>query len=390
MAYTKVPRTIYKRSDSSCYYYSIKNPITGKYERKSTHEKDYDRAMKVYQREVARINADGMFLSLRDALLLYTDPNTNPRKRSRELEGKRFSKVYIQAFKRDSTWLLDILEREAPKLLDLGMDEFRTINIKQIKEIILSNRGRTRSAQAIFSHFKSIFSQAHEDGYIEVNPASGIKNISYEEKKREAIDSYIIAQLIARKNAFCNIEDWAFFTIIATTGMRRSEVLALSPSQLDGNVLMIDRAVKSWDLEDIGLPKCDVSRTIVLSKTTLDAISSIKPTKGRFFYRSWTWAVGSFERIRKTAMKVLPEYREEWSRMTAHVLRHSMFSNLICEGANRQLAEEYLSWAHQDLGEMPKRYLHIYARNLQEIADLIDELYGATPKSDAIRFVKRV
>lgn len=167
---------------------------------------------------------------------------------------------------------------------------------------------------------------------------------------------------------------WAFFSLLATTGMRRSEALALTRDQLYEGVLTIDRAFKDIDGE-LGLPKWDLMRVIPLSNVTLEILDSIEGKDKRYFPKGQSWVNDVIYTARIVGLTLYP-LNKDLSKLTAHSLRHSCHSNLLANGASVVLAAEYLSWGHQELADIQQRYTHIYCKKLQPIADLIDDLYA--------------
>ena len=389
MTYTANPRKIYLKSDSKFWYMNLQDPITGKRVRKSTHETDKIRAMAVYEREQRKLDIGRHGAPLGDLLELYKDPETNPRKRQALLDGSSYGEQYAQSVATHAAFLSQMLQKKAPALFKKDVIDFTTLDIRAVKELIFKTKGQTRTAQYVFRTFKGIFSQAHQDGLVDVNVCQGMKDIRYTEKKRDAIPSDVILKIIRARDSFFNQEVWAFFTVLATTGMRLSEVLALSADQLDGNVLTIDRALKGQGRNDVGTPKWDLTRVIPLSKITMAALSSLKPGyQGRLFHHNRQWGADAFGMIRSVAFIVAPEDKEIWKTASAHVLRHSMNTNLLCAGESPLLIAEYLSWEHQTLLDMQQRYTHIYAQNLNAIADRIDSMLnpGVVAQRKALRY----
>ena len=373
MAYTANPRKIYLKSDSKFWYMNLQDPITGKRVRKSTHETDKDRAMAVYEREQRKLDVGRRGAPLGDLLELYRDPETNPRKRQALLDGSSYGEQYAQSVATHASFLSQMLQKKAPALYKKDVVDFTTLDVKAVKELIFKVKGQTRTAQYVFRTFKGIFSQAHQDGLVDVNVCQGMKDIRYTEKKRDAIPANVLLKVIRARDMFLNQEVWAFFVVLATTGMRLSEVLALSIEQLDGNILTIDRALKGQGRNDVGTPKWGLTRVIPLARITMAALSTLKPGyQGRLFHHNRQWGADAFGMIKSVAFIVAPEDRGIWESASAHVLRHSMNTNLLCAGESPLMVAEYLSWEHQTLLDMQQRYTHIYAQSLNDISSRID------------------
>jgi integrase len=218
------------------------------------------------------------------------------------------------------------------------------------------------------------------DDIILVSPASGIPNIGYKEKTLNAIHEEHLAWMIQQKHLFPSVEFWAYITVVATTGMRRGEAIAISTERLTGNLYTIDQQIKS-NSQYISAPKGGFSRTIPLPQIAINALKEIQPTDGPYYFplsRNW---VTSQLGLLKAALKAAdPEHRSIWLSMTPHTLRRSLNTNLLVHGASDHLVAEYMSWRHQNQNNdsvlvMQRRYLKLATNDLQQIADMIDTIY---------------
>lgn len=386
--YTKTPKKIYLRSGGDIYYLNLRNPVTGQVIRKSSKTSDYDEALMIWEKEQKKLEGLGAHAKLSDILTEYIDQSSNPRMKQAMINGSSYGVTHAQIVARHARQLSELLSRKAPKLYSMEMADFTVLHIKTIKELLIKEFGHCRKSQQMFTNLKTFFSQAHEDGIIFASPCVGLSDIQYTAEVREAMPTEALRLLLSERDCM-DREYWNFIAIAITTGMRRSEIMALNKEQVldGGKALLIDRAVKD-NSGAIGLPKANVTRVIPLSKFTQAVIAEMRPDGDGRFFAGMTWSGFShfFGKKVKAFMKMkYPQLSNLWTVMSCHVFRHSLFSNLICNGANQLLAEEYLSWTHQNLRAMPANYLHIYARNMQPIADLIDELYAPTHGISGLR-----
>ena len=366
---------LYQRNGSDNWYIDWRNPVTGERVRISAKTKN----KKAAQRKLDDLNAqalartsEGTFSQM---LALYEDWTTNPRRECAESEGGSYGERYAKRVAMTSRWFRKTLAEKYPLFLDKKVTEIKRIDCNRIREIILKTKGKRRAGQEAFRTFKAYFSQAIRDCLIENNPCQGLPDIRYKEVQRFAIHEDCIKALVNSRLLFFNTESWAYFTVLATTGMRKSEVLALNIDQIQGNDLKIYRALKSERVDDIGLPKCNIVRNIRLSKIALEALGSVKPDRnGRLFPHNSYWSdkqVAQWRVIGKLAYNT-----EDWEKITCHILRHSLNTALVANGADRFMVAEYFGWKHQDALAMQRRYTHLYTGSMQAIADKIDELVG--------------
>lgn len=358
------------------YYYRYKDPRTGAWKRKSTKTGDENLARAIMQSDLAKLAEGVKPLSLLQVLKLYEDTKTNPRYLQAKIDGTRYGYDHATHVAASAKYIEDLLLRQAPKILHKRIADVTILDINKIKELVVNDMGRCGAAMKHFQNFKTFFSQAHQDGLIDRSPCLLINNIGYKQEVRPAISINDIADIIALKDKFPNIENWAFFTILATTGMRRSEVLAMNINKVYKNVLTIDTSMKRTEIGiREGLPKCDIVRAIPLSQITLEAISAVSPAKdGRLFPYSTNWPKTPIAEAIAVATACYPDKALTWNQITCHVLRHSLNSALLVYGSNDVLTQKYFGWEKQHLNATQRLYTHVYVQDLIPIADKIDEL----------------
>lgn len=371
---------VYYRPDTRVYYMYLKNHTTGESIRRSTRTNDYEEAVRIQEREQKKL--DGLCSSARlcDVMANYMDESTpNPRRRQAIVNGTSYGDTHAEYTARRARQLGELLNRRAPKIYAMDMADITVLHIKTVKELIVKEWGRCRKSQQIFTDFKTYFSQAHEEGLIFASPCVGLSDIQYKASIRDAMPVELL-QLILGERECMNHKMWSFIAIAITTGMRKSEIIALHKDQIldGGKALLVDRAVKDKK-RTIGPTKTDERRILPLSKLAQSILADITPSIDGQLFADISWDNYS-DRYNKEVRRFLhmkyPELSTVWTAMTCHTFRHSLYSNLICNGANQTLAETYLSWTKQNLDAMPANYLHIYARNLTPIAELIDVMYA--------------
>lgn len=367
---------LYLRPGSDKWVMILYDPETRRRIKRSTGKTDYEEALTVYRRALAELKDSIGPLTVGAMLDLYSDPKTNPRYKIAQVEGTRYGADHANSVAGQARALKKLLQVRAPAYLKKEVSEIRKLEIKNIRQAIIDVWGQRRKSQETFATFKTMMAQCAEDGYIEISPAKDVRDIPYKSKQRPSFPAEEINRVLALKDVCPEIDKWAFFAIMATTGMRMSEVLALSERQIYKGTLTIDAALKTNSADDIGLPKYDLVRIIPLSQITLEILSYVKPDKnGRYFRHNRNWGSHAVRDVLLVACSMYPEDRDLFATMTSHTLRHSMNTNLLASGLPPLLVAEYLSWNHQCLLDMQQRYTHVYAEALRPVAEKIDELY---------------
>ena len=371
---------LYFREESRTWIMVLYTPDTGRRMRKSTKTSDYEKALQIYHRAVKDLEVGIEALTLGGVLDLYSDPETNPRYRIAQIEGTHYGLEHAKGVAGRAKAIKALIELKAPAYLRKDVRDLCKLDVKNIRQIIIDAWGQRRKSQEAFANFKTMLSQCEEDGYLEISPGKDVRDVPYKEKKKPSFPADMINKALAVKDLCPDKEKWAFFAIMATTGMRMSETLALSTRQIFNGTLTIDSALKSNSTDDIGLPKYDLVRIIPLSSITLEILSTVIPDKsGRYFHHNRSWGTHAVMEVIMIACGAYPDQKEIFSEMKSHTLRHSLNTNLLTAGISPILVAEYLSWEHQSILDMQQRYTHVYAEALRPVADKIDELYHLPP-----------
>lgn len=384
---------LYFREDTGVWMMVLYDPATGRRIRRSTGTSRHEEALRIYRRALGDLEGSAGPLTIGVLLDLYSNPDTNPRYMIAQVEGTRYGADHARSVAGRAKALKHLLSLRAPLYLNKDVADLRKFEVKNIRQIIIDAWGQRRKSQEAFADFKTMLAQCSQDGYMDFSPGRDIRDIPYKAKHKPSFPAEEINRVLALRDVCPDLEKWAFFAIMATTGMRMSEVLALSERQLFKGTLTIDAALKTNSADDIGLPKYDLVRVIPLSKVTLEILSYVTPDRyGRYFHHNRNWGSGAVREVLLVACTTYPEEREFFSRMTSHTLRHSINTNLLASGLPPLLVAEYLSWNHQCLLDMQQRYTHVYAEALRPIADRIDELYciesGSTKKENEGLYLK--
>lgn len=384
---------LYKREKSGCWYFKYFDTKTHKRRQMSTRCTDKDDAEKIMARFLTKGMCDTIAKPLKqkpkkkpilkygELLELYTDKNTNPKYKDCMKDGRQYSEGYAVQASRFARHLKRIIKAQLPYLLELDVKLIDREDCKSVKDAILQDKGQCRIAEMYLQLFKVTLKQAVDDGLIPESPAANMPNIRHVENKRVSIDAELIAWLLTRKDCFMDTQSWAFFVLLATTGMRKGEALAFDTRKLNDNVYTLDTKISvTGSKSKLEKPKMNIVRVIPLPKLAMDAIRDLQietGKSGRLFYKNGCWVQQVFDFVRARLKSIDPiNFDSIWAKMTAHVLRHSCNTNLLIVGCNKMLVSTYLAWEHLDINTMQARYTHILGKSLQVVADTIDTIYG--------------
>ncbi len=227
---------------------------------------------------------------------------------------------------------------------NLTMDE---LNDRREYQHIINVYSETHEKQTTtdFHHqIKGCILDAFHDGILQKDPTyrTVIKGKEPREKKRKFLQKEELSKLLKSLDLHSGINrDW-FILLAAKTGMRFSEVLALTPADFNWqtNELTID---KTWDYKN--------SKGFSKTKT---------PSSIRTIAIDWQ-IVGQFKPLVENLDPNEPIFVEKLengiTEITLHALRHTHASVLLAEGVSINTISARLG--HADVGVTQDTYSHI-------------------------------
>ena len=380
---TIVVTSVYKRTGGRSYYFKFTD-LDGKRHQLSTGKTNKRDALLYAQAYIDRITEGNRHdrMTLAELIRLYESPATNPRRKEALVAGTNYTLQYAQMTARNAKELTKLLDTTT--YLKMQLVDLQKRDIKDIASIIVEAHGRRRKSQMIYSTLKVALSQAESDGLIDQSPGMRLPNIKYTEKKKEALTPEQVRYLLSRADLFPSPEYYAYMTVLASTGMRRGEGLAIHESRLHDGVLTIDSQFTTGSMVTPVPPKWGVIRIIPLPSLALAALKQVTPRDGYYFPHYDRWTDISLGKLKAALMAADPKRKVLWAKLGHHLLRHSANTNLLVSGANPVLVAEYLAWKHQELVDMQRRYTHLVAMNLVPVADMLDELYKPQENTKAL------
>jgi len=213
------------------------------------------------------------------------------------------------------------------------------------------------------------------------NPFQTIATPSYAKKTRDALPEEEIIKLFM-PGVLERTMELAVCSAIFLSGLRRSEVSALKPEDLDWHTpkITVRRAWQNFDSKEkrvLGPPKGKRERIAPFDPVTQEAIKKLWEENGRHeFVFSWkngevigpSWIYFNFERWIKRAGIEL-----NGRKIVPHSARHSLASMLEERDVSIRFIQELLG--HSDL-KTTKIYLHSTDKTIRNIGLKITEAMG--------------
>ena len=374
----KIP-TPYKQGNN--YYFKITiNKVRKTYPTGMTTLEEAEKYVKKFMLELDEYNVPDVSSrpTLQNVITQYQSEHTNPKYQEVQSTQGNYTSGRAKSVARAAKYMLETLPKP---LLKKKISVLTRQDCIQVRDSIHRAYGSTAKANETWKAFKTMLTYASEKGLTPgQSPAYGLSDIKYKKKIKHAVAIEDIMEILKHGELFFNEYERLFFLTIATTGMRKSEALALNAEQFRVSkgipILTINRAAKSYEGFKVSEPKWGVVRTIPLPQILWRELHVYVEKGGDIFASLPVNSINDmYDRIKAIAPTFddmeTPEYVAE---LTSHVLRHSLNSALLIEGVSEYLVAEYFAWRHQTR-TVQEGYTHVYARNLLPVAEGIDRLF---------------
>jgi integrase len=354
----------YKRE--SVYYFKYTAP-SGKRKQKCCETTDPGKAQKFVIKFMDQ--QEGIVLNtttLKKLLEPWRTGVSNPRYERYQIEGKQYGTQQVKNIK----YLLEHIKDH--RIMKMKASAIKKTHALALRSWLLEEiPDKPQTINKIFTSLGSIYSEHIYREELEYNPFSSVGKVAYTPKKVEILQPVQVLQLI---EALTDPTAQALCSLLAFSGMRQGEAMALDWNQVQGSVVNISRAFKSGSSNDIGLPKWGKEREIMLPQVAYKSlpdrgIGLVFTISGHRVYQKWWYT--QFHAALKTAK--LPH-------ITPHSLRHTLNSTLLVSNVSPFMIQKYLGWSSGSsmITKVQEGYTHITSKDLQIVADAIDKIY--TPK----------
>lgn len=247
---------------------------------------------------------------------------------------------------------------------DLEMDK---ITIDYIQAYVDLKAPKLQKTRTILGYISSIFEIAQARGIVESNPCDGVIFPTNLEKKSKKKDNYWTKDELNQFLKALEKEDikWhALLRLLAITGMRRGEVLALEWTDLEDSIISITKTRARGTSGDItqDTPKTEKSnRTIYIDPKTEKLLMEWKKTQTSlmgFTKIMFTNTKGNYIRLTHPIKRLHAIIKKnDLKSITLHGLRHTHTTLLVKSGVPIDEIMDRLG--HEDIQTTIGIYNHI-------------------------------
>lgn len=252
------------------------------------------------------------------------------------------------------------------QICDIHMGEIGRADVLDFKDRIIALKGRTRTAQMIFSIFCTSLKEAVERGLLDVSPASGVPKIAYQEQTRRALAFPDIMRILDPKY-WDDFNAWRGVKTAAFTGMRTGEVCGLQWQWVDNPkdriTICNNRPARLGKDKD---PKWGKTRVTIYPKQVREILEPLRQDTGYVF--AVDGGPMPYDMIHDALDRAC--IRAE-VRATMHQLRHSLQTKLRGDGLPDDLLRGMFGWVDESTQD---NYTHRELYDLTPLETAVSEL----------------
>jgi integrase len=169
----------------------------------------------------------------------------------------------------------------------------------------------------------------------------------------------------------------SFFIFLFRTGLRRGEAKALLKSDISGDVVTVDKSIRSYINGNRPLKTQSSKRKIRLDSITLEVLAPLLEQPGRFLFGNEEPVGNStLQRyftagIKKCNEALILENKPPIPVIRIHDLRHSHATILINKGANIVAVSRRLG--HSDISMTLKVYTHLLKETEDQLIQILEK-----------------
>lgn len=247
-------------------------------------------------------------------------------------------------------------------VLSMRVDEIGEVILLQLFGRISSHKGRggtaiagTRQYEKLYSFVRMTFREYQLTHHGFRDPFAGLERPKAKTRPRGALEEDEVTLLFSKPNIFDDELERAICAAMFWAGLRRSEIFALKPEDLDWQTpaIHVEHAWKNFDLasRELGDPKHHKVRVTSFSDVLQTAIRELWRVNGQHEY-VFSRADGTVPGAQWWQSKVKKWFKRAdidttGRRITPHSARHSLASALEARGVPLRYIQELLG--HSDL-----------------------------------------
>lgn len=310
----------------------------------------------------------------RAALLQLQVDLENEEEQKKEITVKEVTKKWLKEYSstvQDSTYIKTSRNIENHIYPVFGERKINTITPLQMQEQVNEWSKKLVYGRKLKGLMNNILKYAIRHGYLESNPVDSVTTL-VKKKSEETSDFYSkdeLKKFMKLVSESQNMTKFVLFRLLAFTGARKGEILALKWDDWTDNTLSINKAItRGFDGESVGPTKNKNSvRLISLDKKTIDLLKKYQEMRPgtTFIFESPEGKPIPSSLPRKWLLQIVKG--TDVKPIKIHGFRHTHAS--LCFEAGMTLKQVQHRLGHSDLKTTMNVYTHITKKATDEIGE---------------------
>lgn len=282
---------------------------------------------------------------------------------------------WLKLYKKDvkeSTYIKTSRQLEKHALPTLGKIKLTDMTPMMIQEKTDQWVNDLKYGRKVLGAVRQILNYAVKNQYLSNNPAiyATAPRIQREIKtNKNFFDKDQLKKFLELVDYTKDIEKIALFRLLAFTGMRKGELLALKWSDWHDNTLNINKAVSRHDKGLVIDTTKNIAseRLISLDRKTVVILNALRKAypERKMLFESENGGIMTPSKPRKWLLEILKD--SDLPEITIHGFRHTHASLIFDSGMSLKQAQHRLG--HSDLKTTMNIYTHITQKAIDDIAD---------------------
>lgn len=261
-------------------------------------------------------------------------------------------------------------------MFDMYCSDFYKLEYNYISKIKINNWKNkiselslgTSTKNTIISRFKSVCTFAYKVYDLE-DKGKHLEPFKKSIDEHKEMNVWTVEEFNKFINHVDNYVYQVFFRLLFATGMRRGEALALQKTDIENNIITINKSIKHFENGFLPTKNANSKRKIAIDTNTLKYIKPLlKHSKGFIFGDYQSLGITSVQRTFTTAIK-----KSGVKPIRLHDLRHSHATLLINNGVNIVAVSKRLG--HSDINMTLKVYTHLLDKTNEELLIKLNKIY---------------
>ncbi|ADK81882.1 tyrosine-type recombinase/integrase [Sediminispirochaeta smaragdinae] len=311
-------------------------------------------------------------------------------------EGKAITKRHVQ----DSRNIIKSHILCCKDFVNKPIAKMRRSDVLEFRSFMLDRVG-PRTVNKALSIVKAVIREAIFQEVIDRDPTIGVSKVKLTEKKEPGVFTKEELLLMFPEKGigpWKSITDHTVFLTAASTGMRRSEILALrwENVNLEKQFINVVEAFKDYRMIEIGKPKWERSRVVPIPKKLVTRLKDLrdqspyaKDSDYVFCYKDGTHLGGTWWSkhfrsaciaigVIKAKKKVKENEDPNPRNLTPHSFRHTLNTLLLSNGYDSGKIRATLGWTSEKIQD---NYTHFSIDHLNGQSDMVESFFEKDKKN---------